>query len=586
MKIGKFLVCAAAAFFIAACLSVAAFAQESGSIAVLGFVNLGNKSDASVNKTITRSLITFLSKIQEINITSYEAVEKSAAGNKYWESKSFSPDAAIDMGLSLAAGEVVSGDYSVDHKKDTVTIDVYVYDTALGTMKLQRQYAGEAGPGLFDTVDKMIRNVSTLITGRTIKMGRLQLEIEGTDSYKLSINGKFMKKISKSDGYNDSEIAEEPMDITLSVPATEEVIYRTNVSIGDGLAVDITYNPNPQAVSGAEEKEPASEHTGKMKIAVLDFDSESGIDKKDLLTLAETLRAELAKTGTFEVMQKKQQSKLLSGIKLETSDLTSEGNSASRKKLGKELKAKLAVTGTIDSAFKNISMNIHLLDLETGEILLTETPSCSEDGVFKEMHEIALDINGKITGSEMENKGNNKEDNRIAAGNLCPDGDFQAEKIRMIAGGYNNYLRNLAEEWHLIIGGDTYGGAGAPSSVVFAKIENSEAHITIKVRKNFDQGGVQLCMMPIILEQYKQYRVTFNARADRDKKIGASLIQIGRWIVYGGDQFEINNELKTYSFTFRMEKDTAETSRLDFDLNSTEGECWISKVRIEEVKEK
>ncbi len=407
------------AVILIAAFYTSVFAVESKSVAVLGFVNLGGRSDASVNKSITRSLITFLSKIPDISITSYEAVEKAAYGNKYWESKTFSPEAAVDMGLSLAVSEVVSGDYAVDRKKGTVTVDVYVYDTASAAMKLQRQYTGEAGMGLFNTIDKMIRNISTLITGRTIKMGRLQVEIEDTGSYKLSINGKFMKKISKSDGYSDSEIAEEPMDITLRVPATEEVIYRTNLSIGDGMTADITYNPGEAVKTSPKSPE-------KIKIALFDFDTGSGIGSSDLITINDALRTAIIKTGRFEMMQKKK-----SGYK--TDDLTSDEGLDARLKLGRLVKAKLAVVGSVNTGFKKISMNVFLIDLESGLILFSDSKSCSSDEIFNKIDEIALDISGKMDGGERINSAGKGESMLISG--FEDDGSAAARKIR-----YNPYI--------------------------------------------------------------------------------------------------------------------------------------------------
>ncbi len=560
----------AAAVFFTVVLSGAAFAQESKSIAVLGFVNLGGKSDASVNKTITRSLITFLSKIHEINIVSYETVEKAALGNKYWESKSFSPDSAVDMGMSLAAGEVVSGDYSVEHKKDTVTIDVYVYDTALGTMKLQRQYTGDAGPGLFDTVDKMIRNVSTLVTGRTIKMGRLQVEVEGADSYKLSINGKFMKKISKPDGYNDSEIAEEPMDITLSAPATEEVIYKTNVTIGDGLAVNITYNPNPStAVSDTEEKETVPKQTGnKMKIAVLDFDSETGADKKDLQTLSETLRTELAKYGLFAVIPGRDVNKKLSGAGIKTADLTSEDDNKARKKLGRLLNAKLAVTGVINSAFKNISMDIHLLDLETGEILMAETPSCGEDGVFREVHEIALDITDKF--SNVSQGDNNKSSKPGAIRNVLNN--------LILAGTFPDDSYASSEtpgKWWLLQ--DTPGKGSM-------NISSNTCTINVKIR-DMNSWNVQLNYNPVPMKYGKYYTITFDVRSDDERKF---FVKIGRngsdWKPYFTlKRFDSTTEWQTITYTFKSQG-TDDNAKLEFDCATDKPTLYLRNVSLVESK--
>ncbi len=558
----------AAVVFLAACFCSPAFARESRSIAVLGFVNLGNKSDASVNKSITRSLITFLSKINEINITSYEAVEKAALDNKYWESKNFSPDAAVDMGMALAVSEVVSGDYAVDHKKGTVTIDVYVYDTASAAMKLQRQYTGDAGLGLFDTVDKMIRNVSTLITGRTIKMGRLQVEIEGTDSYKLSINGKFMKKISKSDGYSDSEIAEEPLDITLSVPATEEVIFKTNVSIGDGAAVNITYNPNPSAsVSGTGENETASKETGgKMKIAVLDFETESGTEKKDLLTLTETLRAELAKTGIFEVISKKQLYKMLNGTKYGTADLASDTDSKARLKLGKLLNAKLAVTGVVNSAFKNISLNIHLLDLETGEILMAEAPSCAEDSVFREVHEISLDIADKS--SNVSQADNNKSEKpgaiRIVPNNLVGAGNFPDGSVS---------ASGKPGKWRLFLDNSTKGHVEISSGACKVVIE----------KPAYIPWYVQLIYGPVGLSSGNSYTLTFDVRSDAPRRFFVIIDknESGYKVFMERKRFDSTAEWQTITLDFKS-AGSDNRAQLEFDCANDKSAIYFRNVSLVE----
>ncbi len=549
----------AAAFLLKTCFSSAVFAQESRSIAVLGFINLGGKFDASVNKTITRSLITFLSKIPEINITSYEAVGKAAADNKYWESKSFSPDAAVDMGLSLAVSQVVSGDYAVDHKKGTVIINVYVYDTVSAAMKLQRKYTGEAGPELFDTVDRMIRNVSTLITGRTIKMGRLEVEIEDTNAYKLGINGKFMKKISKSDSYSDIEIAEEPLDITLSVPATEKVIYRTNVSIGDGLTVNITYNPNPSPETGPKQ-------TGKMKIAILKFKSQSGADEKDLIALTKALRTEISKAGLFEVIPGTQLSNILQEARIDRADLTSEAGNEARKKLGKQLNAKLAVIGVINSAFKYISMDIRLLDLETGEILLAETPSCKEDGVFKEIHEIALDIEDKFsnTRSAENNKPPKPETLRIVSNNLIPAGYFPD-------GSYA--AAETPGKWWLFQDAPGKGSINISSNTLTIMVDN----------RDLNSWGVQVNYNPVPVKYGRIYTLSFDVRSDEDRKF---FIKIGRskpdWKPYfNSKRCDSTTEWQTINFEFKS-LGTDDNAKIEFDCATEKPTIYIRNVSLTE----
>ncbi len=219
----------------------AGYSAENKSVAIAGFINMGVKSDDSTGKVIGHSLNIFLAKIPGLYVTAYEASEKIAEDNKFWGSDMVQPEKAVDIGLLLSVQEIIAGEYVIDQNKETIKINVYVFDTVTGELKLKRQYMGESDASIFDTIDKMIYNISTFIAGRVIRIGKLEVESTADKEYSLSINGRFMKKISKQEKYNETELAETPLNIILSEPATGNPLYSTNITIADGETVNLTY---------------------------------------------------------------------------------------------------------------------------------------------------------------------------------------------------------------------------------------------------------------------------------------------------------------------------------------------------------
>lgn len=222
-------------------------ADKPKSIAVLGFINTGNKSDNNINLMITKSLTTFLSKLQEISLTSYDAVQKTAGENRYWEQKTMDTEKALDMGLNLAASEIITGEYTVDKKKETIKINVYVYNPATSELVFKREYSGGAGMDLFDTVDKMIRNLSAQILGHPVTMGRLNVEVVSDNAYQLYIDSVFQKKLTKSDGYNEIFPANQNAVVSLRLPGSTADAYSETVRVKDGETYNISYKPSKES---------------------------------------------------------------------------------------------------------------------------------------------------------------------------------------------------------------------------------------------------------------------------------------------------------------------------------------------------
>jgi|GEM_PF-4760690 TolB-like protein len=231
------------AVFIAVLVS-SARADEAKSIAVVGFINQGEEIDDSVNKVISKSLITFLGKIRDVRVVSYEAVEKIAQENNFWKSKKLIMDQAVEMGLDLAVKQVVTGTYKINKKNGSILIIVQVIDPATSELKLKREYTGDAGPGIFDTIDRLIRNISTELVGHPVLMGSLEVDISADTSYNLLINKVFQKKLTKQSHFTDIEESGEPLEVSLTIPETGFEVYHETITLKDGENRVITYSPS------------------------------------------------------------------------------------------------------------------------------------------------------------------------------------------------------------------------------------------------------------------------------------------------------------------------------------------------------
>ncbi len=323
----------------------------------------------------------------------------------------------------------------------------------------------------------------------------------------------------------------------------------------------------------------------KVRIAVFDLETQSGISKSDALAISDTLRAEIVKTEAFEVIQRKQLEKILQEAKFQVAGLTSEEDKNHRVELGKLLNVNMAIIGSINNVFDKISINIFMIDLVSGKNIMAETETCSKDMVFEKIKEIAGEISYKITGKNTPNAENLTENNikkepekelkteQSALPNLCPDGNFDSREI-VTTEEYNHYRSDLEGKWQLI----TF------KSDALATVNNNQCHIKLRSR-GMKSWMIKLGMMPFKLEYGKFYRLTFDARSLSERKIDVGFQKIGGdWIGYGWGVFYLYADMQTYSFQFTMKKPTTDIARLVFDLAGDMGEVWIANVRVEEVQ--
>jgi len=104
--------------------------------------------------------------------------------------------------------------------------------------------------------------------------------------------------------------------------------------------------------------------------------------------------------------------------------------------------------------------------------------------------------------------------------------------------------------------------------------------------------SVQLLQSPVVVEGFHKYRVSFKARASKEKRIGVKIggIAARGWPAYnpgtdesGGMVFDLTTEWKTYEFEFIMRQETDPKARFEFQLGRVVGMVWLDDVKMEDV---
>jgi hypothetical protein len=217
---------------------------EMKSVTVAGFINKGKTNQDNINKIMTKSLCTFLSKISK-NITPYKDVEEVALKNSFWNQKELKSSQAINIAQPFSTEQVITGDYIVNDKNETISIQVFVYNVVSGQLLFQRNYKGSAGPDIFDTIDKMILDVSGLLVGKPIQLGYAKISIKPVnENYKLFVNDVFVKLISSKDGYFDNFISGQSVDILLKTETADKEVMKKKLEIQSGKTNELVYNPS------------------------------------------------------------------------------------------------------------------------------------------------------------------------------------------------------------------------------------------------------------------------------------------------------------------------------------------------------
>lgn len=84
-----------------------------------------------------------------------------------------------------------------------------------------------------------------------------------------------------------------------------------------------------------------------------------------------------------------------------------------------------------------------------------------------------------------------------------------------------------------------------------------------------------------VIEGYS-YEVIFDAKADANRSFVLSPSGDGdnSWVKYGTTNINLDTELSSYSYTFKMNGNTGPTARLEFNLGLSTGSVWIGNVEV------
>jgi len=132
-------------------------------------------------------------------------------------------------------------------------------------------------------------------------------------------------------------------------------------------------------------------------------------------------------------------------------------------------------------------------------------------------------------------------------------------------------------------------------AVANANIENGVLKIEI-TNGGPNSWSIQLLQSPVKIEYLGIYRVSFDAWASKERKVG---LKVGGnanrgWTTYnpgpsgqtdqtGGYAINITTEKKTYTFEFKMVNETDERARFEFELGQDDGTIYIDNVKLIKV---
>jgi beta-glucanase (GH16 family)/uncharacterized protein YjdB len=133
-----------------------------------------------------------------------------------------------------------------------------------------------------------------------------------------------------------------------------------------------------------------------------------------------------------------------------------------------------------------------------------------------------------------------------------------------------NYPSETAKEWYL---SELLGGAATASMDADAL----KVNVTAPGSQNY---SVQLIHNVPLTKGYR-YVLTFDAKADAAKSIGAKYGNIGGYPAYSDNySVDLTADWKNYTYTFDMTNTTDATGRIEFNLGLTSGACYFKNFSV------
>lgn len=119
-----------------------------------------------------------------------------------------------------------------------------------GELLMTRNFEGDAGIDLLDSIDEVTKKVSFALLGREIALGNIAVNIrEENKAYNVYINGQLQGTATSTEVYEDTLIADTDVEVSLRLIETNKVgemeekeVYRETVNVAESDTFNIEYS--------------------------------------------------------------------------------------------------------------------------------------------------------------------------------------------------------------------------------------------------------------------------------------------------------------------------------------------------------
>lgn len=216
--------------------------DETTKTAIVGFINQGQRGDDSVKTVIGKSLFSFLNKLPGTDL--FPLADSQGEGDRQGFNKreKVYQSSVIKAGQAMGAGIVIAGEYKVVN--DEIKIVVYGYDVVTGNLKFKKEYRGDAGPDIFDTIDNVVNDVAGILIGRKIELASLEIQVTDTDQqYRVYLNGKYIDLAGKNLTFKERILAGIDNELVIRNASTMKEVYIQLLNLKKGDVKTIVYSP-------------------------------------------------------------------------------------------------------------------------------------------------------------------------------------------------------------------------------------------------------------------------------------------------------------------------------------------------------
>ena len=147
---------------------------------------------------------------------------------------------------------------------------------------------------------------------------------------------------------------------------TLTVLESAGIIISKQYIISEDMTPDEPIESPTSISQPPANPSNQIAIAILDFKPGGGLSASDATVAADWLRNTLVNSHRFRVIERQNMDKILAEQAFQQTGCTDQGCAV---KLGKMLNSSLIVTGNFSKFMSIFVIGIHVVNVETGEIV-------------------------------------------------------------------------------------------------------------------------------------------------------------------------------------------------------------------------